>query len=252
MSWICEDCTTNNEDSALECCVCGRSKASSVERASKRAAEEEKKLRAEREAAAREKAAREAAERAKKAKEDAERAAKEREEKKRAAEAHKIAERARAEREAAVLRAEREAKERAKMGSGFKPGYVPKAATPKKAGKVLLTMFLIGLAIFGAVMIVRAVNDGSIDSIPGTISGSSAKTKPTPTPTAEPRQYATIANVDSGALVFKEPRRSSETITKIRKGERVEILEYEPDGEWCIIGYNDVNAYIQLKYLELE
>ena len=151
-----------------------------------------------------------------------------------------------------MLRAEREAKERAKMGSGFKPGYVPKTATPKKAGKVLLTLFLIGLAIFGTVMIVRAVSGGSDGPMTDILGGSSAKTKPTPTPTAEPHQYATIANVDSGALVFEEPRRSSDTITKIRKGERVEIVEYEPDGKWCIIVYNDIYAYIQLQYLKLE
>ena len=219
MSWICEDCSSNNEDSELECGACGCSKASSVERAAKRAAEEEKKLRVEREAAAREKAARESAEREKKAKEDAERAAKEREDKKRAAEAHKIAERARAEREAAVLRAAREAKARAKMGGGFTPGYKPKTAKPGKAGKVLLALFLIGLAIFGAVLIYRAGRSGSIDSLPALLGGSSYKPKPTPTPTAEPRQYASITNVDSGALVFEEASRSSKTITKIRKGE---------------------------------
>ena len=254
MAWICEDCNTNNEDSDLECCVCGSSKASSVERAAKRAAEEEKKLRAEREAAERERATREAAEREKKTREAKARADKDREEKKRAEEARKTAEKERAARDAEALRAAREAKARAKTGGGFKPGYKPKVEKPKKAGKVLLALLLIGLASFGAVMIVRAVSDGSADPLHGSANYGTQKSTPSPapTPTEEPHQYAYIANVDSGALVFKEPRRSSETITKIRKGERVEIVEYEPDGEWCVIHYNDIYAYIQLRYLELE
>jgi hypothetical protein len=113
-------------------------------------------------------------------------------------------------------------------------------------------LFLIGLAIFGAVLIYRAGRSGRMDSVPAIFSGSDYKPKPTPTPTAEPHQYASITNVDSGALVFEEPSRSSKSITKIRKGERVEIVEYEPDGEWCIIFYNDIYAYIQLKYLAIE
>ncbi len=254
MPWICEDCNTNNEDSELECHVCGYSKASSVESAAKRAAEEDKRLRAAREAEARERAAREKEEREKKARDAAELASKEREEKRRAKEVRLIAERARAEREAAALRAAREAKERAKTGGGFKPGYTPKVVKSKKSGKVFLVLLLIGLAVFGAVLISRTVNFGSSDSIPGSVNWPSNKPTPTPTPapTEVPRQYAYITNVDSGALVFKEPRRSSDTITKIRKGERVEIVEYELDGEWCIINYNDIYAYIQLKYLELE
>lgn len=252
MPWICEDCNTNNEDSALECCVCGSSKASSVERASKRVAAEEKKLREAREAAEREKKAREAAEREKKSKEEAERMFREREAKRRAKETHKTVERELAEKDAAARRAARDARARAKMGGGFKPGYKPKTGAPKKAGKVLLVLLLIGLASFGAVMIYRAVNEGSAGMTHAIIGQASQKSTPSPTPTEEPHQYAYIANVDSGALVFKEPGRSSEVIMKIRKGERVEIVEYESDGEWCVICYNDVYAYIQLKYLTLE
>ena len=252
MPWICEDCNTNNEDSELECHVCGYSKASSAERAAKRAAEEEKKLRAAREAEARERAAKEKEERDKKAREASERASKDREEKRRAKEAHLIAERARAEREAAALRAAREAKERAKMGGGFMPGYKPKVEKPKKTGKVFLVLLLIGLAVFGTVMISRLMSSGSVGSGTGILSRPTSTYKQTPAPTEVPRIYAYIANVDSGALVFEAPSRGSETITKIRKGERVEIVEYEADGEWCIIQYNDVFAYIQIKYLELE
>jgi hypothetical protein len=247
MTWICEDCTTNNEDSALECCVCGSSKASSVERASKRAAEEEKKLREVRDAAERERKARETEERDKKAKEEAERLFWEREEKRRAKEAHKIEKRELAAKEKATLIAAREARARAKMG-GFKPGYKPK--TSGKAGKVFLVLLLVGLASFGAGMLYRAVNEGSIDVPHGSVTN--AFQSSTPVPTEEPHEYGYIAHVDSGALVFKEPSRSSETITKIKKGERVEIVEREPDGEWCVIYYNDIYAYIQLKYLDVE
>lgn len=142
----------------------------------------------------------------------------------------------------------------ANSGLGSEEGRITKDIKLNLTGKIALTLLLSLIAALIVVLIGRAVRSKPTEYNSTSVNNSESVTQETykPTVTAVPRQFAYIANVDSGALVFSEARRSSDVITKIRKGERVEIVKRLPDGEWCRIHYKDIYAYIQLKYLALE
>lgn len=142
----------------------------------------------------------------------------------------------------------------ANSGLESEEGRIPKDIKLNSTGKIALTLLLSLIAALIVVLISRAVWPKPTKYNSASANKSESVTHETymPTVTAVPCQFAYITNVESGALVFSEARRSSDVITKISKGERVEIVERLPDGEWCRVHYMGIYAYIQLKYLALE